>query len=147
MPSVTHISQKPVNICLDFKVPNSPLGSWRPDRSRLFARELSSHSHFTGEASGVRLANRIGEWKNRLHSCETFIELCLANGDLEKVAPSTLPVNEIMALKSILDKTLTDIQEKISKLSSHDFRRLLFRTASVLMSYESVRCGIGSASL
>ena len=43
-------------------VPKSPLDSWAPDRSKLFASEISTHAHFAGEAAGVRLANRIGTW-------------------------------------------------------------------------------------
>lgn len=35
-------------------------GVWNPDRSKVFARQFSSKAYFSGEAGGVRLANRGG---------------------------------------------------------------------------------------
>ena len=52
--------------------------------------------------------------------------------------PETAPPTEIYALKNKLSNTLEEIRGKNSKLTVHDLRRLLFRTAATIIAMEKV---------
>jgi hypothetical protein len=62
----------------------------------------------------------------------------LARGEIQKAPPSAPPEAEIRVLKSTLAVALNEIQNKTSKMSAHDLRRILFRCASVLLTFPSV---------
>lgn len=114
------------------RFPKSSLDHVTPDRAKLFASELSAHSHFAGEAAGVRLANRLNQSRERREN---------GSGEIQKAPPTAVPEIEIAALKSALGTALVDIQKKTSKMSQQDLKRLLMRCAAVLESSPEV-CAI-----
>ncbi|CAE7106800.1 unnamed protein product [Rhizoctonia solani] len=89
--------------------------SYTLDRARVMVTQITSKSHFGGEAGGVRLANRGG------------VE------EIQLAPPTKAPFIEIKALKAKLAVSVAEIRDKTSKLTVQDLRRLLFRCAAVLM--------------
>ncbi|KAL1668533.1 hypothetical protein GGF50DRAFT_96468 [Schizophyllum commune] len=93
----------------------SALSNCRTDGAKSLASQLANKSYFAGEAAGVRLASRQD------------------SGELDKLPPTSAPLDELHALKAKLAQSLEDIRNKHSGLTVQNLKRLLFRAAATLL--------------
>ncbi|KAF9526949.1 hypothetical protein CPB83DRAFT_856867 [Crepidotus variabilis] len=98
----------------------SSLSQWKIDAAKSLSSQIAIKGYFAGEAAGIRLANRESVDK------------------LATLPPEAAPSTEIDALRGKMQNTLDEIRGKNSKLTVHDLRRLLFRTAATLIAMEKI---------
>lgn len=93
---------------------------WVPDRSKVFASQLSAKERFDGEAGGMRL----------LGSKEP--------SEFHMIPPAFTSLEQLESLQRGLKKAAMEIRNKTSNLRMQDFKRLLFRSAAALISTKDV---------
>lgn len=110
--------------------------SWKPDRAKVLASQLTSKAYFAGEAAGLQSASREGQsiTTNSIIFPNRWIYTGLER--LGQPLPQHAPSTEIRALITKLEKTMEDIRGKNSTLTVQDLKRLLFRCAATLISME-----------
>ena len=60
------------------------------------------------------------------------------SGELDKLPPTSAPLDELHALKAKLAQSLEDIRNKHSGLTVQNLKRLLFRAAATLLAMPQV---------
>lgn len=122
---------------------------WAPDRSKVFASQMSAKERFAGEAGGVRLAHREGHYFVVGES--TFIDLQIVTEGIHCVPPKHTSSHQLDELQSRLKRLAVEIREKTSTMVMQDFKRLLFRAAAALISTKGVGfilfCGVFISSI